>query len=236
MATFVLVHGAWHGGWCWRDVAHVLTNQGHQVWTPTLTGMGEREHLGTAETNPDLHVEDICQVLHFEDLRHVILVGHSYGGNVITGVADRQPERLKALVYFDAAVPKVSGEALLPQAQPERIERFEAQLTDGNFRIAPDYFDVWTDDARVKMKLKAYCTTTPWGCFAQGVTLQKQAPKLPRHFMLAANNKPSIFQNIYKQVLNDPDFTTEELPVKHAGMCERPNLFAARLMAYAATL
>ena len=69
MAIFVLVHGAWHGGWCWRDVAHVLTNQGHQVLTPTLTGMGEREHLGTVNTNPDLHVDDICQVLHFEELK-----------------------------------------------------------------------------------------------------------------------------------------------------------------------
>ena len=236
MAIFVLVHGAWHGGWCWRDVAHVLTNQGHQVLTPTLTGMGEREHLGTVNTNPDLHVNDICQVLHFEELKNVILVGHSYGGNIITGVADRQPDRLKALVYFDAAVPDQSGEALLANAQPERIAQFEAQLTDGNFRISPDYFDVWTDDTSVKAKLKALCTTTPVGCFTQGVTLHNPRPKLPRHYMLAAKNDPSIFQKIYKKALGDSDFTTEELPVKHAGMCERPNLFAARLMAYAATL
>ena len=99
--TFVLVHGAWHGGWCWRRVADLLELQGHKVFTPTLTGLGERSHLLTKDINLDTHINDLLGVLEAEDLRNVILVGHSYGGMVATGVADRVPERISRLVYLD---------------------------------------------------------------------------------------------------------------------------------------
>jgi pimeloyl-ACP methyl ester carboxylesterase len=100
--SFVLVHGAWHGGWCWRAVAELLRGQGHTVFTPTQTGLGERAHLLSRETTLDVFIEDIAQVLRFEQLEDVVLVGHSFGGIAISGVADRMPERLRHLVYLDA--------------------------------------------------------------------------------------------------------------------------------------
>src|SRR3954453_21148411 len=104
MATFVLVHGAWHGGWCWRRVAPLLRVAGHAVYTPTLTGLGERAHLLTREVGLETHIRDTVNVLECEELNDVILVGHSYGGIVITGTAERAPERVGHLVYLDAMV------------------------------------------------------------------------------------------------------------------------------------
>ena len=102
MATFVLVHGAYHGGWCWRKVTPLLRAAGHEAYAPTLTGLGERVHLATPEVGLDTHVQDVCNLLEYEDLSGVVLVGHSYGGHVIAGVADQAPERLAHLVYLDA--------------------------------------------------------------------------------------------------------------------------------------
>jgi pimeloyl-ACP methyl ester carboxylesterase len=110
MATFVLVHGGWHGGWCWKKVTPVLRSTGHEVFAPTLTGLGERSHLAHSGVNLSTHVQDVVNLVWYEDLTDVILVGHSYGGIVITGVADRVPERLAHLVYLDAFVPR-DGEA-----------------------------------------------------------------------------------------------------------------------------
>src|SRR5262245_27253642 len=106
MATYVLVHGGAHGGWCYQRVARILRADGHEVYTPTLTGCGERAHLVSAEVDLETHIADVVAVLEYEDLEDVVLVGHSYGGMVITGVADRAPERIGRLVFLDAANPK----------------------------------------------------------------------------------------------------------------------------------
>ena len=111
MANFVLVHGAWHGGWCWVRVAERLRRDGHFVVTPTLTGLGERAHLLNRDINLDTHITDIVAVLEAEELQDVVLCGHSYGGCVITGVADRVAERLRAVVYLDAFIPE-DGQSL----------------------------------------------------------------------------------------------------------------------------
>ncbi len=108
---WVLVHGAWHGGWCWRKLVPLLQAQGHRVWTPTLTGLGERAHLLVPEVDLDTHVRDVMGLLEMEDLRQAVLVGHSYAGMVVTGVADRLPDRVAQLVYLDAFVPD-PGKAL----------------------------------------------------------------------------------------------------------------------------
>lgn len=100
--TFVLVHGGSHGGWCWRDVAALLRARGHQVTSPTLTGLGERAHLVNESVTLDTHIEDITSHLVWEDLAQVVLVGHSYGGAVVFGAADRMPERLARLILLDA--------------------------------------------------------------------------------------------------------------------------------------
>jgi pimeloyl-ACP methyl ester carboxylesterase len=109
MAVFVLVHGAFEGGWCWSRVARGLRLAGHDVYTPTLTGCGERFHLLSRDVSLATHIEDVAAVLRYEDLSEVVLVGHSYGGTVVTGVADREPQRLRRLVYLDASAP-VSGQ------------------------------------------------------------------------------------------------------------------------------
>ncbi len=124
MATFVLVHPAWLGGWCWRKVTSRLRTRGHDVYTPTLTGLGERVHLANEAISLATHVEDVVNVLEFEDLRRVILVGNSSGGMVIAGVADRVPERLAAVVYLDAFVP-ADGQSLvdlLPAGRRQAME------------------------------------------------------------------------------------------------------------------
>jgi pimeloyl-ACP methyl ester carboxylesterase len=109
--TFVLVHGAWHGGWCYVRVADLLRAGGHRVVTPTLTGLGERSHLFSGAITLSTHIDDIVNVLRWEDLTNVVLAGHSYGGFVISGVAERVPERIAALVFLDAFVP-ADGESL----------------------------------------------------------------------------------------------------------------------------
>ena len=129
--TFVLVHGAWHGGWCWTRVSPLLRAASHTVFTPTLTGLGERSHLLTRDVDLDTHITDVVQVLEFEDLENVVLVGHSYGGMVITGVADKASDRISQLVYVDAMLPE-NGKA----------------ITDYNPRqLAPITEDSWHDRA-----------------------------------------------------------------------------------------
>ncbi len=103
--VIVIVHGAWGGGWAWRDVAQLFKLQGFEVFRPTLTGLGEKVHLASPETDLETHITDIVNLLRYEDLRDVILVGHSYGGMVITGVADREGARLKQIIYLDALLP-----------------------------------------------------------------------------------------------------------------------------------
>jgi pimeloyl-ACP methyl ester carboxylesterase len=111
MSTYVLVHGAWSGAHGWRTVRSLLQQAGHQVFTPSLTGLGERAHLATPEVNLTTHIQDVTNAIVFEDLSDIILVGHSYGGMVVTGVADRMPERIQHLVYLDAFLP-ADGQSL----------------------------------------------------------------------------------------------------------------------------
>src|SRR6266498_5853186 len=111
MATYVLLHAGWAGGWQWRAVAQRLRMEGHEVYTPTFTGLGERVHLASSEVGLETHIQDILGVLTYEDLHDVILVGHSYSGMVSTAVAERVPERLAHLVYVDAFVPQ-DGQSL----------------------------------------------------------------------------------------------------------------------------
>ena len=129
MATFVLVHGAWHGGWCWEKVAPLLCASGTSVFTPTLSGLGEREHLAAVLDPPllnlDLHISDISHLLAYESLDDVILVGHAYAGMVITGVAEVFPKRLSHLVYVNGVVPS-DGESMADQLVPVRGPEFAA--------------------------------------------------------------------------------------------------------------
>jgi pimeloyl-ACP methyl ester carboxylesterase len=120
MATYVLVGGAWLGGWVWQEVAKPLREQGHVVYPVTLTGLGEREHLGGAETNLETHITDVVNLLRFEDLTEVVLVGHSYAGFVVPGVADRVGDRLSHVVYLDS-FPASDGMAMVDFFPPDAL-------------------------------------------------------------------------------------------------------------------
>ena len=136
MTTFVLVHGAWHGGWCWRQVREILEKRGHTVFTPTLTGIGERAHLISAGITMDTVIQDIANVLRFEDLHDVVLVGHSFAGPVISGVAECEPDRVNQLIYLDSTVLE-GGETLFDCFSPEvvAIRRRQAEETSGGLSV-----------------------------------------------------------------------------------------------------
>ena len=112
MATFVLVHGAWRGSWCWKRVRKALQRQGHEVFTPTLTGVGERSHLLAESVDLQTHTMDVLNLIQWEELTDFVLCGHSYGGMVVSGVADRVPHRIRSLVFLDAYIPE-NGESLV---------------------------------------------------------------------------------------------------------------------------
>nr|MDT0665962.1 alpha/beta hydrolase [Micromonospora sp. DSM 115978] len=174
-ATYVLVHGGGHGGWCYQRVARLLRAAGHEVYTPTLTGLGDRSHLLRPEIDLDLHIRDVVALLRFEDLDDVILVGHSYGGMVITGVADRAAERIGRLVYLDAANP-VNGQSLLDVAGPMiAATRPLGKVVDGvelvllPFEGAGQFYGV-TDPADLAW-MDERLTGHPWKCFEQPLAL-----------------------------------------------------------------
>lgn len=178
-ATYVLVHGGGHGGWCYQPVARMLRAQGHEVYAPTLTGLGERSHLLSPSIDLDTHITDIVQVLEYEDLHDVILVGHSYGGMVITGAADRVATRIGHLVYLDAATPR-DGESLLDLAAPllnaarqhARIDKgIELVLDPGTDPLG--YYGV-TDPEQIEW-MKSRLTPHPWKSFEQKLQLENPA-------------------------------------------------------------
>jgi pimeloyl-ACP methyl ester carboxylesterase len=188
MATYVLVHGGGHGGWCYQRVARLLRAKGHEVYTPTLTGLGERSHLLSPAIDLNLHVTDVVKVLEFEDLRDVILVGHSYGGMVITGVADRATDRIGHLVYLDAATPKndqslvdVAGPYILAARAEGRsrvVDGVELVLFPGEDPM--NFFGVKNPEQIAWMKPKL--TPHPWKCFEQKLVLANESAmrKIPQ--------------------------------------------------------
>jgi pimeloyl-ACP methyl ester carboxylesterase len=186
MTTFVLVHGGGHGGWCYRKVAALLRAAGHEVFTPTLTGLGERRHLLTAATDLSTHITDIVNTLVYEDLHEVILAGHSYGGMVITGVADRAPDRIRELVYLDAAHPQ-DGQSLLDTApQAMAFARSSSRMVDGVELV------MWPDEAMVAAMgvsaaedvamLRTRMVPHPWKAFEERLKFVNggAAMKIPR--------------------------------------------------------
>jgi pimeloyl-ACP methyl ester carboxylesterase len=183
--TFVLVHGAWHGGWCWTKLAPLLRTAGHQVFAPTLTGLGERVHQLSADVDLGTHVQDVAALLEYEDLRDVILVGHSYGGMVIAGVAAAAAPRVAGLVYLDAFLPEdgksVKDYAPLP---PTRADgwRVASPATAQQFGVTNVQDAAWVDNRLGDQPLKTFtdpakllgsslpparqsfvqCSETPW--------------------------------------------------------------------------
>jgi pimeloyl-ACP methyl ester carboxylesterase len=190
---FVLVHGAWHGGWCWRETAAALRARGAEVHTPTMTGMGERRHLRDACKGLSTFIDDVCGVIELEGLHDIILVGHSYGGMCISGVADRLPDRIKRLVYLDAAVPQ-DGQSLLTQsvANPPEVNAAlqEQFLAMADQWLPPPALDVLGVDAApdwVKAREIACMTDHPVSSFVEPVTFVNGGPTAPCTYVVCDN-------------------------------------------------
>jgi len=234
MACFVLVHGAWHGGWCWANTERPLRTMGHEGFSPTLTGQGDRSHLLTPDITPDSHVTDIMNFIRWRDLENIILVGHSYGGLVTTGVAAQMPERLRALIYLDAFVPEVSGASIFANANPARMAKFQEQIDAGAHAVAPDHFDSWTDNPETKQWLIAKCTPQPVGTLSHGVTLTGAEAQIShKHFIIAQRNTPSAFWPEYHKIQGRPGWTHDSIDAKHDAMVDAGDVLARKLDAYA---
>ena len=184
--TFVLVHGMWHGGWCWNGVADLLRSRGHRVTTPTLTGLGERAHLLSPDLTLDTFVTDVVQHLRYEELSDVVLVGHSFGGAPISGAADRARERIAELIYLDAAVME-DGESRMSVSAPELThERIEAaQESSGGLSLPappPAAFGV-TDPADAAW-LASLLTPHPFATLTTPLRLDRPCGNgLPAHYV-----------------------------------------------------
>jgi pimeloyl-ACP methyl ester carboxylesterase len=225
MTDFVFVHGAWHGGWGFADQARRLRDAGHTGWCPTLTGLGERSHLAVAPVNLDTHVEDIVQVLQCEDLHDVVLVGHSYGGLVVSGVADRCAERLKALVFLDAYVPEDGDSCWSLAGDFYRQVFIDGMGADGR-SVAPPTF--------LKARDPRFCPQ-PMASLTQALKLrQGGVERIARRGMAwASRHEHSPFTATYERLRRDPRWEVQAMDGGHNLMGELPEQTAAFLLRFA---
>jgi pimeloyl-ACP methyl ester carboxylesterase len=226
MATFVIVHGAWSGAHAWRWVRPLLRSGGHEVFTPALTGLGERSHLASAQVDLDTHVRDMVGVLEYEDLREVVLVGHSYGGMVISGVGDRVPERLAQLVYLDAEVP-MDGQSELDVLPPqERAGYEEAARSKGQgWQIPPPLPEDL--DPRVRWVM-VRMVPQPLATFAQPLRLRNPAdPQVLRAYVLCtAGKEGQELPGYVQRARSDPGWRFVELAAGHSAHATAPRELA----------
>lgn len=236
--TFVLVHGAWHGGWCWAHVAELLRTKGHKVYTPTLTGLGERHHLMRPDITLSTFVHDIANVLIWEDLSQVTLVGHSFAGLVITGVADILRERLQQLVYLDAFIlaSGVSTFGTLPDVVVGKLRAAAARQPQASLPppkpgslglFKPEDIDF----------VQSRLTPQPLGAYETALQLDHPVGNgLPCTYVHCTTPSFSAVDSSRLWVKENTDWRWEELKAGHDAMVSAPGLLAECLdkLAYSA--
>jgi pimeloyl-ACP methyl ester carboxylesterase len=228
--TFVLVHGAWSGGWCYARVAALLRARGHTVFAPTLTGQGERAHLFSGAINLSTHIADVLGVFHYERLSDVVLAGHSYGGMVITGVADRIADKVKALAYLDAFVPE-NGQSLFDINIPANTQRFlDSAGVSGGLSVAPPpaaYFGVNAADAPT---FDVLATPFPLGCFTEKLKLTGADRAVKKHLYIHGTVLPreSPFRPFYERAVA-AGWSAHALKCGHHVMLDEPEKTAELL-------
>ena len=229
--NFVFVHGAWHGGWCWRDVAAVLRTAGHQVFTPTMTGLGERAHLLNAQVGLSTFIDDIAAVILSEELDNVVLVGHSFGGHVINGVADRMPQLLRQLIYLDGLVVQHGQSALSimpPAVQAERTRTMDAE----GLRMtipSPDQFGL-SDPAQLAWVMRQL-TPHPLKGYTEPLQLQHPLGNgLPKTYIAVTDPWYPPLAELRQWVRSQPDWDWRELAACHNAMVSAPLALASLLM------
>lgn len=214
MTTFVLVHGAWHGGWCWQRVARLLQDKGHTVHAPTLAGVGERSHLSNPGINLTTHVLDVVNEIRWKELEDFVLVGHSYGGMVVTGAAERLPGKIASIVYLDAFLP-ADGQSLYD------ILGQEHQAENGLVRPLPaEFFHV---NARDRAWVDRMMTPQSAACFSEKLPVRGALASIAGKTYVKANQGalPPIEAN-YARLSSDPAWQCRELDCGHDVMIDRP--------------
>jgi pimeloyl-ACP methyl ester carboxylesterase len=229
MVKFLFVPGAWLGGWCWRDVAADLEAAGHSAVCPTLTGLGERAHLLSPEIGLETHVADILGVLEFQDLRDVVLVGHSYGGTVITAVAEQASRRIRRLVYLDASVPR-DGQSNNDVVGPEIAAqlRLAAKSSGGGWRVPPAAYVLERPAAALRPWIEQRLTPHPLRCFEEPVQLgSTDTAALPRAFLRTSLQSP-LYTNLIDRA-REAGWYCRDLKGGHYPMFTEPQAVAAAL-------
>lgn len=239
MAVYVLVHGAFEGGWVWSRVARALRRAGHDVFTPTLTGCGERWHLLTREVGLDLHVQDVSSVLENESLTGVVLVGHSYAGAVITGVADRAPGRVARLVYLDASVP-CDGQSASGSFTEGTAEKL-AELSAGDRWLLPPLpiaaVGVTAPDDVARLERLRH--PHPMRTLLEPLRLANGDTKLPRTYVRCTQHEGLVAAlcvdplETYVDRARREGWELRELAAPHDAMLTHPEEVAALLLSYA---
>lgn len=215
MTTFLVAHGAWTAGWGWKKMHPLIRAAGHRLVTPTLTGLGERAHLADPGVDLDLHVQDLLGVLTYEDLSDVVLIGHSYGGMVATGVADRARDRIATLVYLDAFVPE-DGQSLfdLQSAEGRADLRDRANRDGDGWRVSPNPMPkdtapedfAWSNPKRRPQPIKT---------MEQPLRLSGAPLTLPRHYIWCKLTGPHSFRRFHDQALGASGWRCHALESTH---------------------
>jgi len=227
--TFVLVHGAWHGGWCWKLVRDILTAQGHHVFTPTLTGLGERSHLLSRDITLKTHIEDVINVFAFEDLKEVCLVGHSYGGWPVSGAIEKVLPHLSSIVYLDAFMPE-SGQKVLDYQTPQATADFNAAWERGEVSRSVPKAAFFQVKAERQAWVDAKMTPQPLGVSFMPLELTGARDKVAkRTYIRAASFKQPHFDAGLKKA-KDAGWKTYELNVGHDVMVDAPEQLAEILI------
>jgi pimeloyl-ACP methyl ester carboxylesterase len=232
MTAYVLVHGAWHGSWCWKRVRKALQTKGHDVFTPTLTGVGERSHLLTREVNLDTHIADVENLVRWEELTDVVLCGHSYAGCVIRGVADHIPERIGALVYLDAFVPE-HGQSLHDCLPIEtRQQQLDGTRTFGEgWKTPPIPAEVFNVNAGDREWVNRQCTMQPQATFLQPVRLTGAIERIKNvTYILASGWNGSPFAQFFDKA-KAKGWKTRDFSCGHDVMLDEPDELVAELLA-----
>jgi pimeloyl-ACP methyl ester carboxylesterase len=244
MVAYVLVGGGWLGGWCWQRVARRLREGGHDAYPVTLTGLGERVHLASPEVDLETHITDVVNLIEFENLHDVVLLGHSYAGLVVTGVADRVPDRISQLVYLDTG-PLPDGIALIetfPSEARRHIERQVEESGDGWRFPVPPQEELATfgsleglDDAQLEL-LRSRAVDQPFGTFTQPLRLENPAREaLPKVGILCSFSLEEVQAIIASgnpvfREMASPNWRFVELPTGHYPMFSRPDDLVTELL------
>jgi pimeloyl-ACP methyl ester carboxylesterase len=236
MACFVLVHGGFFGGWCWAKVAPKLRSKGHEVYTPTLTGLGERSHLLSREIGLSTHVEDIANVILFEELFDVILLGHSYSGMVIGSVADRIPDRIGHLVYLDAFIPE-HGKSMsdIQLNKPRGMFKKMVDKTGNGWMLqplSPDSDTLGVTDKKDIQWLRLKLTPLPYRSLIEPAILTNPAAEnIPRTYIYCTDKSArDSFESFAQRTKIDPKWRYRELNTGHSAMVTEPNRLCKELL------